>query len=293
MPNFIDTKGVNIYYEIHGQEDKPAIILLHGLGSDSTIWNPQVVEFQKHFQVYLMDFPGHGRSGRQKRYSIHEFPAVVKQLMNHVGLEKAHLAGLSIGSTVCILFAATYPEAVLSLVLQGPAGGIYSFSSPVGWVKWIQLRLTINTIILLWALLGRRNAGKVINWVGQTYQYSTMLTGMEERMDTQALRDLAYTNADTPYDKNLLHQVRANTLIIRGSDDTFPSRYSQYIQENIDALCLWIEIPEAQHLVALEKPLEFNLTVLAFIQKVDHGDLVEIAQELGLISQSIKNNRNI
>lgn len=271
MAYFETIEGTSIHYESYGQKDAPPVILLHGLAADLEIWEPQVDDFEKHFQVYALDFPGHGDSGRQKSYSIHEMPNLIKQFMEHLQLEKAHLVGLSIGSTASLLFAAQFPDSTLSLVLEGPAGGLVPFSKPRGWLEYLQLRLTLSSIFTLWALIGKEKSGKIINWIGQTYKYSAILTGMEEKVDSKAMEDYAFSNANAPY-VNLLGQVTAPTLILRGVDDQFPRRYSQYIKDHVKGLCFWLEIPNAQHLVALEQPLEFNLVATTFIRNFEELD---------------------
>jgi pimeloyl-ACP methyl ester carboxylesterase len=265
MPHFVTPEGTSINYETYGAAGLPPVILLHGLAADLKIWAPQIIEFQKHFQVFALDLPGHGDSDRQASYSIHALPRLIQQFMDALQVEKAHLVGLSIGSTAALLFAAQYPQSTLSLVLEGPAGGVVPLASPRGWIEYIQLKLTLMGIFAMWAVLGKQISGKIINWIGQTYKYSTLLTGMEEKVDSKALVDFSFSNADAPYG-NQLGQITVPTLIIRGVDDQFPRRYSQYVKDNINALCFWLEIPEAHHLVALEKPLEFNLAAMSFIR---------------------------
>jgi pimeloyl-ACP methyl ester carboxylesterase len=133
----------------------------------------------------------------------------------------------------------------------------------------------------MWTLLGRKVSGKIINFFGKTYQYSTLLTGMEEEVDTKALTGYAYSNQNAPY-QGRLGEITIPILIIRGLDDQFDRSYSQYIKESVKGPCYWLEVPLAEHLVALEKPVEFNLASTAFlikVQKVDSATIIKAAEQ--------------
>src|SRR5262249_55557523 len=153
----------------------------------------------------------------------------------------------------------------LSLVVEGPAGGI----RPLGPISFIQLWMTVYGVFALWKLFGRKRAGHVINWIGKTYKYVQLLTTMEEAVDAKALKELSFSNADNPY-RGQLNKIIAPTLVVRGLDDQFGRFYSQYILDEIDALGLWVEVPHAYHLVSLERPLEFNLNAIAFINRFEN-----------------------
>ncbi len=276
MPIFKAAHGTDIHYEIFGQDNRPVVILLHGLASSSEIWKPQIVELKEHFRVIAFDLPGHGKSGWQDApYDIQDVPTVVADLMTHENIEEAHLMGLSIGGTAAVLFAAEYPERVISLVLEGPPAGMYPYSHPLGMLELVQLYLTLHAVFLMWKVVGRKIGGKVINWFGKTYQFSAMLTGMEEVVDQRAMKGYSYSNGNNPFGTRL-PQVKAPVLIVRGLEDQFPRRSSEAIKAQVSGSCYWFEIPLAQHLVALEKPMEFNLIITAFLAKVQKADVLDV-----------------
>ena len=150
--------------------------------------------------------------------------------------------------------------------MEGPAGGLAPFSHPKGWKEWFQLSLTLNGIFLLWTVLGRKIGGGIINWLGKTYQYSSLLTSMQEAVDTNAMKGYAYSNANAPY-QNRLSQLKVPILILRGSEDQFPRHYSSYIKKKVSGPCYWIEIPLTEHLASWERPIEYNMVAIAFLLK--------------------------
>ena len=284
MPKFTTTRGESIFYDWCGQADAPPVIMVHGLAADRTIFNPQIREFKEHFLVYALDLPGHGDSAwkeKGEQYQIRETPEIIRDLMDHLDLPEAHIVGHSIGATTALLFAARYPDRVISLVLEGPAGAVVPLANfPHGLLEYLSLGFTVLMIQLMWKTIGMQLAGKVINWFGHTYKFSAMLTGMEEKMDRRALTEYSFSNADNPYRRELPN-VKAPTLIIRGAKDQFPLRDVNFIRKSINAFSIWIEVPGSRHLVALEAPIEFNLVVVGFIkqiQKVDAGEINEMAR---------------
>jgi pimeloyl-ACP methyl ester carboxylesterase len=268
MPFFTTEKETRIYYEHYGKTSGPVVLLIHGLAGNLKIWCSQAVAFSKHFQVYALDLPGHGQSDRQSEYDIQEIPLIIKAFMDNLGFSSVNLVGLSIGSTGAVLFAAQYPDKVSSLVLVGPVGGCAPLRHPSSWINYLQLQFTVRTVLLLWAVLGKKKAGHVINWLGQTYKYVRFLTKMEEETDARALEDYTFTNADAPYENHPMDTITAPVLILRGTEDQFPVRHCQHICTMLTSTqCLWLEIPRAQHLICLTNPEEFNLTTVAFLQE--------------------------
>jgi 3-oxoadipate enol-lactonase len=281
MPFFQASNQATIHYETYGDPEKQAVILIHGLASDLDIWKPQIVELKQHFHVIALDLPGHGKSGRLPHYILQDLPFTLNEFLDYLNLPQAHFMGLSIGATVCLLFAMDYPSRSLSLVLQGPSAGIVPFTSASGWLAKQQLLLTLNGVFLLWDLVGREVGEKIINWFGLTYQYSALLTGMHVEVDKKAMVGYALTNDDNPY-RGRLSEIKTPVLILRGLEDQFERKLSQYIKDQVSGPCYWLEMPQAQHLVGLEKPVEFNLAATAFLAKVKKAktkDVVGAANE--------------
>ena len=62
MPT-IDCTGVSIHYESHGPDKAPPILLSHGYGATSRMWDGQVAAFAERWRLILWDMRGHGQSG--------------------------------------------------------------------------------------------------------------------------------------------------------------------------------------------------------------------------------------
>jgi pimeloyl-ACP methyl ester carboxylesterase len=111
--------GLEIYYEVHGQGEP--VLLLMGTGADHTFWTPQIGPYAERFQLIVIDSRGTGRSSRPKAWAQTTMRAMAEdaaQLLDFLSIEKAHIGGMSLGSTVSQEFALAWPERVLSLSLH-------------------------------------------------------------------------------------------------------------------------------------------------------------------------------
>lgn len=112
---FDDTQ---IYYEVYG-EGEP-LILLHGYTGSSKFWLPHVLDFANEYEVYLIDLPGHGRSGPFKKdFSLKWIAEDVNKLVTHLKLSKVKAIGYSYGGDVLFQLASINPDLIESMVTFG------------------------------------------------------------------------------------------------------------------------------------------------------------------------------
>lgn len=263
MP-YLETKhGRKIHYEQHGQTG-PVVILLHGLASSTRIWLRQIRTLKKYCQVYALDFPGHGKSDWQDVYSLEEYAECVKLLMDKRGILQAHLVAISIGCSIGLTFAAHYPERVNKLVLEGPVGGYHRWWNPLGWPDYLVFSLLPVVLELSIVLFGYHATAHWLNTFGvKAKRNFKILESIQNKTDHKAIRHLLWNSACTPY-TGQLERITAPVLLIRGSNDPMPRRFVRYIRTHLSEIT-YIEVPETRHLVAMEKPREFNAMVMNFL----------------------------
>lgn len=105
--------------------DKPALVLVHGLGSAGSIWKSLVPQLIESFTVYAIDLPGHGDAPLSKDEAMdpHSLAkAVVEYMVSEMRVEKMHVAGNSLGGWIALEMAAVAPDNVLSVTALAPAG---------------------------------------------------------------------------------------------------------------------------------------------------------------------------
>ncbi|GLQ06267.1 alpha/beta fold hydrolase [Sneathiella chinensis] len=121
----IDVKNMSLFASTGGQAfdpDKPTLVFLHGAAMDHTAWALQSRYFAHHgYNVFALDLPGHGKSDGPLPASIDEMADWVIAFLDAVGVEKAALAGHSMGSLTALSAAGRYPARVSHLVLIGTA----------------------------------------------------------------------------------------------------------------------------------------------------------------------------
>lgn len=106
-------------------ENAPWVTLIHGVGGSSAIWYKQIRDFSKHFNVLMVDLRGHGKSrdlfeaymGRS--YTFEEISRDVLDVLDHLGIEKSHFIGVSLGTILIRVIAELDPERVESMILAG------------------------------------------------------------------------------------------------------------------------------------------------------------------------------
>jgi pimeloyl-ACP methyl ester carboxylesterase len=114
----IHANGLDIAYTSEGEG--PPLLLLHAATSSATEdWAAQRSVLRKHFRLYLPDARGHAatRWDTSEGWSHAMLLADVVAFADALGLERFHLAGLSMGAGTALALAATYPERVISAVL--------------------------------------------------------------------------------------------------------------------------------------------------------------------------------
>jgi pimeloyl-ACP methyl ester carboxylesterase len=123
-----DSNGVKIRYVTEGEGE--AVVLIHGWMADSSMWGRDSKGRTKldtsktqGFRLIALDCRGHGKSDKPREPEAYgpEVAEDVVRLLDHLGIQEAHLIGYSSGVFVAGRVAATHPERVLSLICAGQA----------------------------------------------------------------------------------------------------------------------------------------------------------------------------
>jgi len=116
--------GHRLVYDLYGSSSAPLVVYLHGLLLDAEL-NRGIAQAlaEQGYRVALLDLLGHGRSDKPTHastYRIDSYADQVIALLDHLGVEKAVLGGISLGANVSLFAAAHHPERVQALVLEMP-----------------------------------------------------------------------------------------------------------------------------------------------------------------------------
>lgn len=114
--------GTALAFRLDGDAALPVLILSNSIATDLTMWDDNVPALARHFRVLRYDTRGHGRSGAPAGdYSLDRLGRDVLELMDHLGIERAHFLGLSLGGFVGQWLGVHAPERIDRLILSNTA----------------------------------------------------------------------------------------------------------------------------------------------------------------------------
>ncbi len=121
------TVDAHTIHYLEGGNGEP-VILLHGIFAEKDHWVDFARHLTGHYRVVAPDLPGYGESSRHpsQHYDYKAQTERLKNLLDAMGIPRAHLAGNSMGGTIAALFAMQYPERVASVAFIGSPHGIRS-----------------------------------------------------------------------------------------------------------------------------------------------------------------------
>ena len=115
-----------IYSETHTiSHKKPVMVMLHGLGGGYANWYGQIHALKVPYDLLLIELPSHGRSPVLMSEMEISYDALVEKILevvDHLGIKKAHYAGVSLGTMLVKYIVLNHPERVDKYVLAGPIG---------------------------------------------------------------------------------------------------------------------------------------------------------------------------
>ncbi|HPH97865.1 MAG TPA: alpha/beta fold hydrolase [Anaerolineaceae bacterium] len=256
--------GVELYYELHGAPEGEVVVLSNGVLMSTASWGLQTPVLARHYRVLIYDCRGMWRSQHPEGpYTMEQHADDLAALLDALNIERAHLAGISYGGEVSMVFALRHPQRTRSLVVSSSV----SHSDPV-------LRGMIDT----WSAAARagdaRRLFEETYWLNFSAGYiSANRAALEaaavryESLDMAAVLELfdCFNRLDIRAD---LHKIVTPTLVMVGEADILkPRRYSEIIAAEIPGAQLAI-IPGAGHALCLEKPALFNALVLGFLAQL-------------------------
>ena len=265
---FVDVPGGRLYYEAEG--DGPAVTLIHAGVAHLRMWDEQVAAWRDGYRVIRYDTRGFGRS------VVEDVPysnrADLRAVLDHLGVQRTHLVGLSRGAMIALDTTVESPERVKSLVWV--AGGIRGFEAEDD-----------PRLVALWPEMERLEAAK--DWeplVELETQVWTDGPGQSpDRVDPALRRQMIAWNLENyradqqanqpiPVDfpaAERLAQIAVPVLAIWGTLDEAPVLQSgeKLVAEVRGARSHVFE--GVAHMVNLERPAEFTEMVRNFLDEVE------------------------
>lgn len=261
MPFFTSNKA-SLYYETHG--DGPALVFTHGASWDHRQWHPQVEFFRQRCRVVVWDVRGHGQSSLPPGpVDPDDFSRDLVNLLDHLEIDRAVLAGLSMGGHISLQTAARFPGRAAGLVLIGTP-----FTNTFN--RFERIAVPINRFSQ------RLMPMPLIAWSVGAY-----LGGKKpevRRYATAAIRQIPHKNwvrlwgAVTRMESaHLLDRIQCPTLVLEGEHDSLVRRQQQVLA-NAVPLAVHKIVPKAGHATNLENPEAVNEMMAEFLDEVFQHD---------------------
>lgn len=226
------------------------VVLVHGLSGSMRWWKHVAPVLARQYRVYLIDLPGFGSMRHLgNQFVLRDAAGWLAAWMDAVGLTGAsgtHLVGHSMGAYICLMLAAQHPDKVDRLVLVDLAG-VPTKRRLAGYLLPLAADVLLSVPSLLQVLV--RDALRA----GPRTLWRTANDLMRE--DVRAI----------------LHKIQAPSLIVWGEKDTLmPPAAGKILRREI-ARSRLVTIPGARHVPMLDRPVDFNRTLLAFLAGEDVG----------------------
>ena len=256
MP-FVSVNGAAIQYGLGAPLRPvrgPTVLFVHGAGGAQEQWRFQLRHLGTRWNSLAVDLPGHGGSQGKGSRTIEDYQKFVRDLLDALGMTRTVLVGHSMGGGVAQSFALAYPGRLAALVLVGTGA-----------------RLRVHPDILAAIRRGdTEETGQLISrWAySQAALPATVAQGAEAFARNRAtILEGDFLACDAFDVMREVSAIRVPTLVVCGGDDRLtPVKYARFLQQAIPGATL-ATIPGAGHMVMLEKPVEFNRILTAFLKE--------------------------
>ncbi len=262
-----DINGATIAYDVIGEG--PTLVLVHAGIADRRMWDEQIPVFSEHYQVVRYDLRGYGESTIPPQpYAHHEDLA---ELLHHLQIEQAHILGISMGGRVAIEFTLSHPEMVRSLIRVNSGVGEIA-PSAVLQTAWEAMEAAEETEGLT-AVIELENRLWVDGPNRSPKEVPSAIRDRVQEMNTALFARIAEHEAaeELPIEPPVgerFREISVPTLIIVGGEDVPDVHTVADLMETSITGSRKVVIPDAAHMVSMERPEVFNQAVLEFLREL-------------------------
>jgi 3-oxoadipate enol-lactonase len=252
---------VIVHHDVTGPADAPPLVLSNSLGADLGMWDPQAEALAERFRLVRYDTRGHGGSPvPDGPYTIDHLGQDALALLDHLEIERAHFAGLSLGGMTGLWLAINAPERLDRLVLLCTSARLGPAQM---WRERAETVRAQGTEAVAEAGVGR--------WLTEGFRAEHPDTAAWLRNMIAATPDLGYAACCAVIEHmdltSGLAGISAPTLIVAGAQDpsTPPAEHAQLIAAAVPGARLEVLDPAA-HLANVERPEAVTRLILDHLE---------------------------
>jgi pimeloyl-ACP methyl ester carboxylesterase len=267
--------NVSLYYE-HAGHGTP-IIFVHEFGGDHRSWEPQMRHFARRHQVITFAARGYAPSGIPTdvdAYSQDNAADDIVAVLDHLGIERAHVVGLSMGGFATLHLGLRAPQRALSLTVAGAGYGAEkeheAYFRNVSMEVATQFEKQGSEVFARTYSLG---ASRVQFQNKDPRGWQEFATRLGEHDAVESANTMRGVQARRPslYDlEKPLSQVLTPTLVVVGDEDDHCLQPGIFLKKTMPACGLAV-MPKTGHTLNLEEPEAFNRQLAEFIAQVEAG----------------------
>lgn len=259
--------GISLYYETHGEDDAPALLLINGVGQWHEAWWRNVDSLAEHFRVVIFDLRGIGDSDKPNiPYTLDMLADDALGLLDALNISQAHVLGHSLGGGIALFMGRRQPQRIRKMVL-------------ISTLYWGP-KVTMPSARAMQALQDR--SGDPMELVKRGIRIAAA-EGFEERDPEgfQKLIELRFNSQQTPelylrhsgaglpyfqFDHITDFTPPGPVLLMAGEfDEVAPPANSQAIAQAWGERAQMVIIQGAGHLCTIEKAPVVNQQVISFL----------------------------
>jgi len=269
------TDGTRLYYEEAG-EGRP-IVFVHEFGGGHRSWEPQMRFFARRYRCVTFAARGYPPSdvpADAEKYSQEIAVTDILAVMDHLGIDRGHIVGLSMGGFAALHLGLRYPERAVSLVVAGAGYGAEKQYEDY-------FRRTSLVVADAFEEQGAKSFAKIYGEGASRVQFQNkdprgwqeFATILGEHSDAGAANTMRGVQVRRPslFDlEDALSRMVVPTLVVNGDEDDHCLQPGLFLKRVIPACGLMV-LPKTGHTLNLEEPEVFNRAVAEFLAMVEAG----------------------
>lgn len=258
MP-FVTANKLRQFYRLEGVPGRPVLMLSHSISTDHSLWDPQMPDLLRHFQVLRYDTRGHGATDAPAgEYSVEQLGRDAVALVNALGIDNFSWCGLSMGGAVGQWIALNFPGRITHLILANTSP---KFGDASTWNSRIQSVREAGMAAIVEGVM-RRFFSEKSRAGDNPYVSSTRAVFL----GTDPVGYLGCCAALRDFDsRSLLQNINVPCLVIAGdSDPSTPWTGQGEVLARQIPNAKAVHLPTA-HLSNLEQPRSFTAAILEFL----------------------------
>ena len=275
MPTLKTDDGVSLFYEETGAGTP--LLFVHEFAGDHRSWEPQVRYFSRRYRCIAYNARGYPPSEvpeHVERYSQERARDDVRAVLDALGIERAHVAGLSMGAFSTLHFGMAYPGRALSITMAGVGSGAHP-AHHEGFqrdAKTNAQEMREKGMAAFAARYGRGPA-RVQLEAKDPRGFEEFLRHLSEHSAQGSANTMLGYQARRPSLYSLIDdfkQLTVPALILAGDEDDITLETSLMLKRAIATAALAV-LPKTGHAMNLEEPALFNRLLADFLHQVEAG----------------------